>query len=718
MDASVKSKKKLAELSSRGGDATINDKRALFRSLWMSQTQLPCLQEAIADYDIMRQIGKGTFSNVYYAKYRSNGSAGGGGEASAAERGSAVPQQGVAIKLIDKARVTHSSDVRKVIRNVQRINREIEIMKSCVHDGICRVLHSFQTDLHVFIVLEYAERDLFQFMSAYPQGLPIQLAQYLNRIIALSIRHLHNRKIAHRDIKPENILVTGDLRENNLLVKLCDFGLSLKPELKCADFVGSPGFFAPEILLSTQYDAFAADNWSFGALLLETVCGTPTFEEAWLNSYRSLSDHSLFRELVQGSVDGLRSLDTLGQDPNLFSLVTGILRVDPDQRDTIHTVVINPWLDLVKISEVTGQLEILRLTIDPADEGSPADQVVVDSGNADAKHRRRDALQSFAVEEAQRQDAARRGRDQAYLASSSASKRNTTLRTRSDHHSQASNGTSGFSSSYESARSRSHSMTTVSCHPHTKNDEAGPDSIEDYTLPPMTICHLDDSGVVRQVVQASLSMAFPNHRLVNFATSTHLIHTIMASQEEQVDPASEIKICILDENIGEQLKGSDLAKMLIKLGYKGMLLCMTALDELDDIKLVYDGVVSKQVGTRVLKAKLIESWRKKFGESSLVPVTKLSPDTGETTFDDLRVKCLEQMMQHPKEKLKFLELFEMKGDFESVKCSQKLLDVARDLLQKTRPEEFVPFSQESVLYKAIREELATLQIARSSTTCL
>lgn len=654
MYAGIKSKKKLSELLQNGDDHK-NDKRALYRSLWLSQTQLPCLQEAIAEYDIIRQVGKGTFSIVYYAVHKKSADCDNS-------------SQGVAIKLIDKKRVTQSTDVRKVIRNVRRINTEIDIMRSCVHDGICRVLHAFQTDQHVFIVLEYAERDLFQFMSAYPNGLPMQLAQYLNRIIALSIRHLHTRHIAHRDIKPENILVKGDIHENNLIVKLCDFGLSLRPEANCADFVGSPGFFAPEILLDTTYNAFAADIWSYGSLLIESVCGTPTFETVWLKAYSYIRQHNLFREVITEAVNSLPGIPTLTRDENLYKLITGILTMDAEKRDTIHTIVMNPWLYLVTESEETGQLEILRLTI--TDDN--LHQSAVSNSRTDSFCKRRHALQSFAID------------------------------------AQQSGKPNPTGSASKPMRLRSLSMNYSVFRKPKK-----PWSIDDYTLPPMTICHLDDSRVVREVFQIKLSMAFPNHDLVNFADSTRLLHTIMASQENDHESSSEIRICIFDENIGEDLKGSDLAKMLVTLGYKGMVLCMTANDEIKATRLGYDGVLSKQITQQSLKVKLIEAWKNKFGESSLVHVAKLSPEAQEENFTTLRIKCLEQMIKTPKERLKRVELLEMKGDFESVRCSQGLLKIARDLIQKSSAEEGVPFTESSPLFVAIKDELAMLEIAEA-----
>jgi serine/threonine protein kinase len=60
-------------------------------------------------------------------------------------------------------------------------------------------------------------------------------------------------------------------------VKVVDFGLCTKatsPDGLLDDFCGSPGFFAPEILLRDRYDGRKADVWSLGCILLEVRPGS------------------------------------------------------------------------------------------------------------------------------------------------------------------------------------------------------------------------------------------------------------------------------------------------------------------------------------------------------------------------------------------------------------------------------------------------------------
>jgi serine/threonine protein kinase len=60
--------------------------------------------------------------------------------------------------------------------------------------------------------------------------------------------------IAHCDIKPENILI--NVTPTKILIKLCDFGIccfSTPGNIIKRDFCGTPGFFAPEVLLEDKY---------------------------------------------------------------------------------------------------------------------------------------------------------------------------------------------------------------------------------------------------------------------------------------------------------------------------------------------------------------------------------------------------------------------------------------------------------------------------------
>ena len=114
-------------------------------------------------------------------------------------------------------------------------------------------------------------------------------------------------------VKPENVLCFGTpddwaAHEDAGLVKLCDFGLCafLDGGALLTDFVGSPGFFAPE-MLAGPYDGARADVWSLGATMLECVVGHGAFAAVWLPAYDLYRQRDAFRVAVDEAVARLKA---------------------------------------------------------------------------------------------------------------------------------------------------------------------------------------------------------------------------------------------------------------------------------------------------------------------------------------------------------------------------------------------------------------------------
>ncbi|KAI9124622.1 hypothetical protein K1719_004544 [Acacia pycnantha] len=109
--------------------------------------------------------------------------------------------------------------------------------------------------------------------------------------VARGLHHLHSgtkRTIIHRDIKPASILL-----DENWVPKLKFSGLSLKGpkfsekeprpiELGSNPMIGSVGYIAPELLRNTAV-THKCDVYSFGALLLELICGNHPPHIFWLH---------------------------------------------------------------------------------------------------------------------------------------------------------------------------------------------------------------------------------------------------------------------------------------------------------------------------------------------------------------------------------------------------------------------------------------------------
>ncbi|KAI4307562.1 hypothetical protein L6164_030733 [Bauhinia variegata] len=82
-------------------------------------------------YELGRLLGQGTFGKVYYAR-------------------SAISNQSVAIKTIDKSKIVKSGQA-------ERIKREISVMRLVRHPNIIQLYEVMATKSKIYFVIEYAK---------------------------------------------------------------------------------------------------------------------------------------------------------------------------------------------------------------------------------------------------------------------------------------------------------------------------------------------------------------------------------------------------------------------------------------------------------------------------------------------------------------------------------------------------------------------------------
>ncbi|CAK58501.1 unnamed protein product (macronuclear) [Paramecium tetraurelia] len=150
------------------------------------------------DYEIIRQIGSGSYGQVVEAMQKSI-------------------NRKVAIK-----RLTAIFDDEI---DCKRILREICILRELKHQNLIQIIEilepqdpkSFDT---IYVVMEYAQSDLKKLFKSpiHLQFLHIQTIVYN---ICVGLKYLHSAKVLHRDLKPANVLLNEDCT-----VKICDFGLA------------------------------------------------------------------------------------------------------------------------------------------------------------------------------------------------------------------------------------------------------------------------------------------------------------------------------------------------------------------------------------------------------------------------------------------------------------------------------------------------------------
>ncbi|XP_078421106.1 STE20-like serine/threonine-protein kinase isoform X2 [Cetorhinus maximus] len=166
---------------------------------------------------------------------------------------------------------------------------EIDILASCDHHHIVKLLDAFYYENKLWILIEFcAGGAVDAVMLELERALTEPQIQVICKHTLEALSYLHDNKVIHRDLKAGNILLTmeGD-------VKLADFGVSAKNSrtLQRRDsFIGTPYWMAPEVVMcetskDKPYD-YKADIWSLGVTLIELAQMEPPHHE--LNPMRVL----------------------------------------------------------------------------------------------------------------------------------------------------------------------------------------------------------------------------------------------------------------------------------------------------------------------------------------------------------------------------------------------------------------------------------------------
>uniref|UniRef100_UPI003AAD8067 STE20-like serine/threonine-protein kinase isoform X4 n=1 Tax=Centroberyx gerrardi TaxID=166262 RepID=UPI003AAD8067 len=194
-------------------------------------------------WEIIGELGDGAFGKVYKAQNKQNGTL-------------------AAAKVIDT----------KTEEELEDYMVEIDILASCDHHYIVKLLDAFYFEGKLWILIEFCAGGA---VDAIMLELERPLTEPQIRVVCKqtleALAYLHENKVIHRDLKAGNILLSldGD-------VKLADFGVSAKntKTLQRRDsFIGTPYWMAPEVVMcetskDRPYD-FKADIWSLGVTLIE-----------------------------------------------------------------------------------------------------------------------------------------------------------------------------------------------------------------------------------------------------------------------------------------------------------------------------------------------------------------------------------------------------------------------------------------------------------------
>mmetsp|Transcript_11563 Transcript_11563/g.30919 ORF Transcript_11563/g.30919 Transcript_11563/m.30919 type:complete len:538 (+) Transcript_11563:88-1701(+) len=272
-----------------------------------------------SNWDLRVLVGSGNFSDVKLGVHVANG----------------VKR---AVKVADKSKFLTFRNKRD---SQLSLSDEANMLIQLQHPGIVRCFDWFQTDEHLYLVMEFVEGgDLLKCIMQDGRLMEGQ-ARRIFCELGHAVSYLHARSIVHRDLKPDNILLTSKHRDT-MHPKIGDFGLARKNmrSRDCRTFCGTPHYFAPEVI-NTFRDQEAgatehgygkpADMWSLGVVLYIMLCGIPPFE-----------DEGLYEQIQEGRYEF--DVDEWTEvSPEAKELVRRLMTVDPNGRLVIDRALEHPW---------------------------------------------------------------------------------------------------------------------------------------------------------------------------------------------------------------------------------------------------------------------------------------------------------------------------------------------------------------------------------------
>ena len=189
------------------------------------------------------------------------------------------------------------------------------------HPNIVNLLHAFETDSHMYLVLEYCSMgDLYEAIRLGRGPLKTEHVREFMLQLVDAAQFMHARGLYHRDIKPENIFLAQDGS-----VKLGDFGLSTTESWTLEASVGSDRYMAPEQYdpQDTGYAPAQADIWAIGICLLNVLFSRNPF-------VAPTESDLLYSDFVRDRQSLFDVFPNMSQDT--FEVLVHALSIDPNKR--------------------------------------------------------------------------------------------------------------------------------------------------------------------------------------------------------------------------------------------------------------------------------------------------------------------------------------------------------------------------------------------------
>ena len=229
---------------------------------------------------------------------------------------------------------------------------EIELLKKINHKNVLKIFDcgygpkisldktkNKKPKKFYYIVMEYLMHgELCKYITDVEINKNIGFGENFGRLIFSQLldglEAFHNLNICHRDIKLNNILIG----ENDYILKYADFGMGTESQGLLNNFLGSPIYAAPELLLMQPYYGKSEDIFSLGITLFVLVTGMLPFKLA-------LPNDSLYKYIARGDyVEFWKSKLPFDLSTSFMELFDNMIAFDFSQRPSISEIRQSAWM--------------------------------------------------------------------------------------------------------------------------------------------------------------------------------------------------------------------------------------------------------------------------------------------------------------------------------------------------------------------------------------
>jgi len=268
----------------------------------------------LADFEMARTLGCGSFGRVKYAKYTPDA-------------------KFYAVKFMKKQEIIK-------LKQVDHINNEKKLMAAIDHPFVVNMMGYTKDDRFVYIIMEcIGGGELFTHLRR-ARKFSDEQSKFYSSHIASAFAHIHSKNIIHRDLKPENILLC-----HNGYSKLTDFGFAkiIEPGARTYTLCGTPEYIAPEVLLNKGHGK-PVDWWTLGILTYEMIVGQPPFCDE--------EPMGIYQKILAGKVYFPKYFDA-----NAKGLVKKLLTADLSKRygnlkDGSNDIIKHKWYSSINYAQL------------------------------------------------------------------------------------------------------------------------------------------------------------------------------------------------------------------------------------------------------------------------------------------------------------------------------------------------------------------------------